>query len=152
MRISDWSSYVCSSDLIIAMAAHANTCVNPQLMLGNAVMNEQSLSGLRRELLILLAARLDGAQYVWSQHRVIAEKLGATSAMAKAIAEIDLATAALDEPEQALVGFGKEVIERWNLKDEGLWRCRRRAGWGKRWSGMLSLGGVRCITQQKHRN
>src|SRR3546814_7579116 len=33
---------------IIAMAAHANTCVIPQLMLGNAVMNEQSLSGLRR--------------------------------------------------------------------------------------------------------
>src|SRR3546814_6758778 len=59
---------------IIAMAAHANTCVIPQLMLGNAVMNEQSLSGLRRELLILLAARLDGAQYVWSQHRVIAER------------------------------------------------------------------------------
>src|SRR3546814_20617523 len=86
---------------IIAMAAHANTCVIPQLMLGNAVMNEQSLSGLRRELLILLAARLDGAQYVWSQHRVIAEKLGATSAMVKAIEELDLASAALDEPEQA---------------------------------------------------
>src|SRR3546814_12839817 len=75
-------------------------------------MNEQSLSGLRRELLILLAARLDGAQYVWSQHRVIAEKLGATSAMVKAIEELDLASAALDEPEQALLGFGKQVIER----------------------------------------
>src|SRR3546814_20979997 len=95
---------------IIAMAAHANTCVIPQLMLGNAVMNEQSLSGLRRELLILLAARLDGAQYVWSQHPVIAEKLGATSAMVKANEELDLASAALDAPETARLGFGKKVL------------------------------------------
>src|SRR3546814_6019838 len=88
-------------------------------------MNEQSLSGLRRELLILLAARLDGAQYVWSQHRVIAEKLGATSAMVKAIEELDLASAALDEPEQALLGFGKQVIESGNVTDEVFERCSR---------------------------
>src|SRR3546814_15324698 len=138
MRISDWSSDVCSSDLIetmegpagdtlrslpmrmniIAMAAHANTCVIPQLMLGNAVMNEQSLSGLRRELLILLAARLDGAQYVWSQHRVIAEKLGATSAMVKAIEELDLASAALDEPRSEESRVGKECVS----------TCRYRGG------------------------
>src|SRR3546814_17447547 len=90
---------------IIAMAAHANTCVIPQLILGNAVMNEQSLSGLRRELLILLAARLDGAQYVWSQHRVIAANIGATPAMVQAIAELDLSSAALVEPAHAMLGF-----------------------------------------------
>ncbi|MFD0849022.1 carboxymuconolactone decarboxylase family protein [Sphingosinicella xenopeptidilytica] len=103
---------------IIAMAAHASTCVIPQLMLGNAVMNEQVLPGLRRELLILLAARLDGAQYVWSQHRVIAERLGATPAMVAAIEELDLASAAFDEAEQALLDFGKQVIEGGNVADE----------------------------------
>lgn len=103
---------------IIAMAAHANTCVIPQLMLGNAVMNDQSLPPLRRELLILLAARLDGAQYVWSQHRVIAEKLGATPAMVEAIEELDLASAAFDEAEQALLGFGTQVIESGNVADK----------------------------------
>ncbi|WP_157219558.1 carboxymuconolactone decarboxylase family protein [Flavisphingomonas formosensis] len=110
---------------IIAMAAHASTCVIPQLMLGNAVMNTQSLPGLRRELLILLAARLDGAQYVWSQHRVIAEKLGATSAMLEAIEELDLASAAFDEAEQALLGFGKQVIESGNVADEVFERALR---------------------------
>src|SRR3546814_16643235 len=94
-------------------------------MLVNGVMNEQSLSGLRRERLILLAARLDGAQYVWSQHRVIAEKLGANSAMVKAIEELDLASAALDEPQQALWGFGQQVIESGIGAAEVFERCSR---------------------------
>lgn len=110
---------------IIAMAAHANSCVIPQLMLGNAVMNAQSLPGLRRELLILLAARLDGAQYVWSQHRVIAEKLGATPAMVEAIEALDLASPAFDEAEQAILGFGKQVIESGNVADEIFERASR---------------------------
>lgn len=110
---------------IIAMAAHARSCVIPQLMLGNSVMNEQSLPGLRRELLILLAARIDGAQYVWSQHRVIAEKLGATPAMVEAIEGLELSSDAFDEAERALLAFGRQVIESGDVADEVFARLSR---------------------------
>src|SRR3546814_17908649 len=45
--------------------------------------------------------------------------------MVKAIEELDLASAALDEPEQALLGFGKQVIESGNVTDEVFERCSR---------------------------
>lgn len=103
---------------IIGMAAHASTCVLPQLMLGNSVMTEQTLPPLRRELLILLAARLDGAQYVWTQHRVIAEKLGATPAMVGAIDDLELSSDAFDDADQALLAFGRQVIKSGEVEDE----------------------------------
>lgn len=102
---------------IIAMAAHAKSSVLPQLMLGNAVMNEQSLAPLRRELLILLAARLDGAQYVWSQHRVLAEKLGANEAMVNAIDDLDLSADVFEDADRALLAFGEQVIRNGNVDD-----------------------------------
>ncbi len=103
---------------IIAMAAHASTCVLPQLMLGNSVMNAQTLPPLRRELLILLAARLDGAQYVWTQHRVIAEQLGATPAMVDAIDDLDLSSEVFDDADQALLAFGRQVIGSAAVEDQ----------------------------------
>lgn len=102
---------------IIAMFAHAATCVLPQLQLGNAVMSAQVLPPLSRELLILLAARLDGAQYVWSQHRVIAEKVGATAAMVEAIDDLELTSDAFADREQAILGFGRQVIQGGEVDD-----------------------------------
>ncbi|MTD58948.1 carboxymuconolactone decarboxylase family protein [Amycolatopsis pithecellobii] len=110
---------------IIAMMAHAKTCVLPQLAVGRAVMTEQSLPPLPRELLILLAARLDGGRYVWSQHRTIAERLGATSAMVDAIDALDLASTAFGETDQALLSFGTQVIRGGDVEDAVFERVSR---------------------------
>lgn len=103
---------------IVAMAAHARTSVLPQLNLGRAVMTEQVLAPLKRELLILLAARLDGSQYVWSQHRAIAEQLGASAAMVDAIETLDLTSAAFNEADQALLTFGAQVVRGGDVQDQ----------------------------------
>lgn len=102
---------------IIAMMAHAKTAVLPQLNVGRAVMTELSLAPLQRELLILLAARLDVCQYVWSQHRAIAEKLGATPEMVEAIDALDLSSKVFNEANQALLLFGKQVIRGGDVVD-----------------------------------
>ena len=102
---------------IIAMMAHARTCVLPQLQVGRAIMTEQSLSALRRELLILLAARLDGGRYVWSQHRLIAEKLGATAAMVEAIDTLQVSSDVFSEADQALLAFGEQVVRGGEVED-----------------------------------
>jgi hypothetical protein len=73
---------------IIAMMAHAKTCVLPQLNVGRAVMTEQSLPPLQREFLILLSARLDGCEYVW-----------------------------FGETGQALLSFGRQVIRGGDVDD-----------------------------------
>src|SRR3546814_9603759 len=83
------------------------------------------LSSRRRHTRCALVTGVQTCALPISQHRVIAEKLGATSAMVKAIEELDLASAALDEPEQALLGFGKQVIESGNVTDEVFERCSR---------------------------
>lgn len=107
---------------IIAMMAHAETCVLPQLGLGRAVMTAQSLPPLRRELLILLAARIDSAQYVWSQHRRIAESLGATPAMVAAVEALQLCSGEFDEADRALLAFGRQVIRGGPVEDQVLER------------------------------
>ncbi|HEY0940006.1 MAG TPA: carboxymuconolactone decarboxylase family protein [Steroidobacter sp.] len=110
---------------IISMMAHAKTCVLPQLGLGRAVMTEQALPALRRELLILLAARMDGCQYVWSQHRPIAERVGATAAMLDAIQALDLSSRAFPEADQALLFFGMQVIRGGEVEDQVFERAAR---------------------------
>jgi alkylhydroperoxidase family enzyme len=95
---------------IIAMMAHAETCVLAQLGVGRAVMNDQSLPALERELLILLAARLDAGRYVWTQHRIIAEAVGGTSAMIGAIESLELSSEAFSASQTALLAYGAQVV------------------------------------------
>jgi alkylhydroperoxidase family enzyme len=102
---------------IIAMMAHARTCVLPQLALGRAVMTEQSLAPLQRELLILLAARLDDGRYVWAQHRKIAAGLGATAHMVDAIAALDLSSEVFADADQAVLLFGAQVVRGGEVED-----------------------------------
>jgi alkylhydroperoxidase family enzyme len=95
---------------IIAMMAHATSCVLPQLAIGRAVMTEQSLPPLHRELLILLAARMDGGRYVWAQHCPIAEGLGATTEALTALEALDTTASVFDDAERAVLAFGAQVI------------------------------------------
>ncbi|MGI5132999.1 carboxymuconolactone decarboxylase family protein [Pseudonocardia sp. CA-107938] len=110
---------------IIAMMAHAPTCVLPQLAIGRAVMTEQSLPALQRELLILLAARMDGGRYVWAQHRSIAEGLGATSAALAALDALDTAATVFDDAERAILAFGVQVVRGGDVDDAVFERARQ---------------------------
>ena len=103
---------------IISMMAHAETCVLAQLGVGRAVMNDQALPALERELLILLAARIDSGQYVWTQHRVIAEAEGATSGMIQAIESLTLAVDAFDASQTALLTYGAQVVRSGQVDDD----------------------------------
>jgi alkylhydroperoxidase family enzyme len=107
---------------IIAMMAHATTCVLPQLAIGRAVMTEQSLPPLHRELLILLAARMEGGRYVWAQHRPIAEGLGATADALAAIEALDTTASVFDDAERAVLTFGVQVI-RGGEVDDAVFDC-----------------------------
>jgi alkylhydroperoxidase family enzyme len=110
---------------IVAMMAHAETSVLPQLSVGRAVMNDQSLPALQRELLILLAARLDGSRYVWAQHRGIAESHGATSVMIDSIDALDLSAEPFSESDHALLAFGAQVIRGGQVGDRVFERVSR---------------------------
>lgn len=102
---------------IIAMAANAETCIIPQLQLGQAVMTGQLLAPLHRELLILLAAAIDDSPYVWSQHTTIAMQVGADESKIAALKSLDLSSEAFDDKERALLAFGQQVVRGAHVDD-----------------------------------
>lgn len=95
---------------IIGMMAHAEGCVLPQLQLGRAVNNEQTLNASSRELLILLAARMDGGEYVWRQHLPIAVRLGITDDKVHALRDMHVSSPAFTDAERALLAYGEQVV------------------------------------------
>lgn len=95
---------------IIGVMAHAQGCVLQQLQLGRAVNSQQDLDPLSRELLILLAAHIDGGQYIWRQHVPIAVKHGATEPQIDALKRGDIKSGAFSADERALLAYGDSVI------------------------------------------
>ena len=125
---------------IVAMMAHAHTSVLPQLGLGRAVMTQQALDPIQRELLILLSARLDQCQYVWTQHRPLAEGLGATAAMLDAVEALDLSSASFDQPTRVLLRFGRQVIEGGEVGDEVFEQAMRHFSGGELVEAIIAIG------------
>src|SRR3989440_12656351 len=70
---------------IFKLLANAETCFRPFLRLGQAILTEQELDPLLRELAILRTARLTPAEYEWIQHVEIAKAVGATQQQVQAI-------------------------------------------------------------------
>jgi alkylhydroperoxidase family enzyme len=103
---------------VFRMMAHAETCVVPQLRLGNAILARQQLSHRHRELLILLTARLEGGAYEWRQHVPIALGVGVTREQIDAIERDDLGAAVFPPAEQALLAFGRQVVENVRVSDD----------------------------------
>lgn len=102
---------------IFKMMAHAETCAVPQMRLGGAILAKQDLSHHLRELLILLVANLEGGAYEWVQHVPIAEGVGVPPAQIAAIGEGELTASVFDSAEQALLAFGRQVIETVRVED-----------------------------------
>lgn len=103
---------------VIRALALASTNVAPMLRLGGSILSEQLLDARHRELLILLAMRLDHGAYEWSQHVEIALSVGAREVEIEAIRELRLDDACFDAADQALLIFGQSVVEGGAVSDE----------------------------------
>jgi len=96
---------------LFRMMAHAETCMIPAMRLGGSILYHQQLSATHRELLILQVAKLERGEYEWAQHVPIAEGLGVAKDQIAALQQGDFAAPAFDEAEQALLAFGRQVVE-----------------------------------------
>lgn len=102
---------------IFRMMAHAEANALPVMRLGNSILHKQKLSAVNRELLILQAAQLEGGAYEWRQHVPIALGVGVTQAQIDAVERGHYDDAALNAAERALLGFGREVVEKVRVGD-----------------------------------
>jgi alkylhydroperoxidase family enzyme len=102
---------------IFRMMAHAPTCMVPQMRLGGSILGRQDLSHQHREMLILLVAQLEGGAYEWKQHVPIAEGVGVSEEQIRTLECEELGSDVFGEREQALLAFGRQVIENVRVDD-----------------------------------
>ena len=102
---------------IFRMLAHAETNFIPAMRFANSILHKQKLSHVNRELLILQVAQWEGGAYEWRQHVPIALGVGVTQRQIDCIEQGKYADAAFNAAEQALLAFGREVIENVRVAD-----------------------------------
>lgn len=96
---------------IFRMMAHAEANFIPAMRFANSILHRQKLSAVNRELLILQVAQWEHGAYEWRQHVPIALGVGVTQRQIDCIEQGKYDDAALNTAEQALLAFGREVIE-----------------------------------------
>jgi alkylhydroperoxidase family enzyme len=132
---------------IFRMMAHAESCVIPQLQLGQAILSRQLLGPVPRELLILLVARTEGGRYEWQQHVPIALNLGVTQDRIDAVERGDIEAPVFDEAERALLAFGKQVIETVRVEDAVFASARRHFSEREIVEAILTVGFYMTMTR-----
>ena len=93
------------------MMAHAEANFIPAMRFANSILHQQKLSHVNRELLILQVAQRQHGVYEWRQHVPIALGVGVTQKQIDGIEQGKYEDAAFNAAEQALLAFGREVIE-----------------------------------------
>jgi alkylhydroperoxidase family enzyme len=96
---------------IFRMMAHAEANFIPAMRFANSILHRQKLSHINRELLILQVAQREHGAYEWRQHVPIALGVGVTQRQIDCIEQAEYGDAAFNAAEQALLAFGREVIE-----------------------------------------
>ena len=96
---------------IFRMMAHAEANFIPAMRFANSILHRQKLSHVNRELLILQVAQWEHGAYEWRQHVPIALGVGVTQKQIDCIEQGKYEDAAFNAAEQALLAFGREVIE-----------------------------------------
>lgn len=102
---------------LFRVLAHAPTNIVPLLRLGRSILAEQRLGARHRELLILLAMRLEGGGYEWPQHVEIARGVGATQAEIDALDMLRIDESCFDPADRALLAFGRAVVREVRVPD-----------------------------------
>ena len=96
---------------IFRIMAHAEANFIPAMRFANSILHRQKLSHVNRELLILQVAQWENGVYEWRQHVPIALGVGVTQAQIDCIEHGKYDDATFNAAEQALLAFGREVIE-----------------------------------------
>ena len=96
---------------IFRMMAHAEANFIPAMRYANSILHRQKLSHVNRELLILQVAQRENGAYEWRQHIPIALGLGVTQRQIDCIEQGKYDDGAFNAAEQALLAFGREVID-----------------------------------------
>ncbi|WP_375783905.1 carboxymuconolactone decarboxylase family protein [Bradyrhizobium sp. Pha-3] len=125
---------------IFRMMAHADANAMPLMRLGNSILHKQKLSAVNRELLILQAAQLEGGAYEWRQHVPIALGVGVTQAQIDAVERGNYDDAALNAAERALLGFGREVVEKVRVGEAAFAGVREHFGDQEIVEAIVTLG------------
>jgi alkylhydroperoxidase family enzyme len=102
---------------IFRMMAHAEANMIPAMRLGHSILHRQKLSAVHRELLILQVAQLEGGAYEWRQHVPIALGVGVTQHQIDCLERAAYDDEAFSAAEQALLAFGREVIENVRVRE-----------------------------------
>lgn len=102
---------------IIRTVARAETCFEPFLRLGTAILTRQQLAADLRELAILRVARLSQAEYEWIQHVPLALDAGVGSEQVDALQRGAIEGPEFDDRERAVLAFTTEVVERVGCSD-----------------------------------
>lgn len=100
---------------LFGLLAHAESCVLPVMRLGRAILARQTLPGDLRELAILVAMRIEGGRYEWTQHVEIARIEGLSDQDITAIERLELAV--LDPRKRAVAEFVRQSVEQVRVDD-----------------------------------
>jgi len=97
---------------LFRVLAHADSMVLPVMKLGGAILGKPSaLDPATREMLVLLALAIEGGSYEWPQHVDIGLEAGVSEAQIEAIKELALDSEVFDQRQQAILAFGRQVVE-----------------------------------------
>ena len=96
---------------IFRMMAHAEANFIPAMRFANSILHRQKLSHVNRELLILQVAQRQQGVYEWRQHVPIALGVGVTQKQIDGIEQGKYEDTAFNPAEQALLAFGRDVID-----------------------------------------
>jgi 4-carboxymuconolactone decarboxylase len=103
---------------IFRMLAHAETAMDPVLMLGGAILGELELDPRLRELAVLQVARDADCEYEWVQHVAVGRHVGLSDEQISAVEDGNLEAPALDDLQRAVLRFTSEVVLRTRVSDE----------------------------------
>lgn len=102
---------------LFKMIANAETCFEPFLRLGGAILARQDFDARLRELVILHVGKLWDGHYEWNQHVPIAEAAGVTQAQIGALETGNIAAECFNDCEKAVIKFAGEVVEKGKPSD-----------------------------------
>lgn len=104
---------------IFNLIAHAETCLRPFLLFGQAILTALRLDPKLRELAILHSARLTGVEYEWVQHARLAQLVGVTEAQIEALRAGETEAAVFTDTERRVLGFTGELVRTGDVSDAG---------------------------------
>ena len=123
-RAGEWLRAMPIKLNLFGVLAQAEGCLAPLMGFGGSLLSNLVLPDRDRELLVLLVARLQSAEYEWTHHAPIAMALGLSVEAIAALNRLDLVEP-FDERDRAILEFGRQVILTSDLDDIAFDQAKR---------------------------